>query len=117
MTEQYLHALLNQASSQIEEKALVPQASTPSNIIISADTEHPKKKRKGPKGPNPLSVKKKKVRIGIESAGLGDVQGQVKVGAKRRLDDNDDDSHENEKKKPTRKRRKKLKTQNEAITA
>jgi len=35
--------------------------------IKKAETEKPKKKRKGPKEPNPLSCKKKKVKETIEN--------------------------------------------------
>ncbi|KAF5377531.1 hypothetical protein D9615_005249 [Tricholomella constricta] len=44
----------------VEEKALHPSASDMTLVGPSTSTEPPRKKKKGPKGPNPLSVKKKK---------------------------------------------------------
>jgi U3 small nucleolar RNA-associated protein 23 len=50
---------------QTEEQALKPKASEAEKIeknnAAHAPTEPPRKKRMGPKGPNPLSVKRKKV--------------------------------------------------------
>ncbi|KAG6845979.1 hypothetical protein H0H87_011027 [Tephrocybe sp. NHM501043] len=48
-----------ETKSAMEEKALHPSASDLTLVGPSTSTEIPKK-RKGPKGPNPLSVKKKK---------------------------------------------------------
>ncbi|KAG5644727.1 hypothetical protein DXG03_007856 [Asterophora parasitica] len=44
----------------MEEKTLLPTASDMTLVGSSTSTELPKKKKRGPKGPNPLSVKKKK---------------------------------------------------------
>jgi len=48
------------AKESVEEKALHPSAPEIATLPSTAPPEPPKKKRKGPKGPNPLSVKKKK---------------------------------------------------------
>lgn len=50
------YAILN--ALQNEEEALKPSGS---DLALIPKAEELKKKRKGPKGPNPLSVKKKKV--------------------------------------------------------
>ncbi|KIJ26037.1 hypothetical protein M422DRAFT_785358 [Sphaerobolus stellatus SS14] len=79
-----------------EEKALLPptlDAKQPQK------TEEPKKKRKGPKAPNPLSVKKKKVR---------ETQGPPEQGQKRKhMEEDEGQTVADNSTKPKRKRRKK----------
>ena len=63
-----------------------PSASDKKIIISLAPPEPPKRKKKGPKGPNPMSVKKKKAR---------EPDSPIKVGEKRKrevgnLDTKDD---------------------------
>lgn len=65
-------------SVQAEEKALLPSDPERSRITAERSTEAPKRK-KGPKAPNPLSVKKKKVRT--------DESNQTKVGEKRKFEE------------------------------
>ncbi|KAI0735249.1 Fcf1-domain-containing protein, partial [Earliella scabrosa] len=48
------------AKALAEEQALHPTAPEAAKLPTAAPSEPPKKKKKGPKGPNPLSVKKKK---------------------------------------------------------
>lgn len=75
--------------SQMEEKTLHPSApelaSLPSTSTI---VEPPRKKKKGPKGPNPLSVKKKKSKPD-QSASAPRKSGsqEMEAGAKRKRDD------------------------------
>ena len=82
---------------QAEEKALLPSA--PESRQVTTE-EVPKRKRKGPKGPNPLSVKKKR-------ASTNDSQATAGTKRKReegRMSQSDGVEHEG---KPKRKRRKK----------
>ncbi|KAJ7597229.1 Fcf1-domain-containing protein [Mycena floridula] len=72
-----------------EEKALLPTALAPSMEPA------PKKKKKGPKGPNPLSVKKKKTPTAVKPEATGE---------KRKRDDEADEQ-------PTRKRKRRRKTE------
>lgn len=58
-------------SKQIEEKALHPSAPDLALVGTSAISEPAHKKRKGPKGPNPLSIKKKKTEGFSGSSGKG----------------------------------------------
>ena len=59
--------------------------------VTSAPAEPPRKKKKGPKGPNPLSVKKKKPKPGATvPKQSGDSVAQA--GEKRKRHDGDDDS-------------------------
>ncbi|KAJ6574811.1 Fcf1-domain-containing protein [Mycena capillaripes] len=82
-----------------EEQALHPTGSEQQILAgPSSSTEPPRKKKKGPKGPNPLSVKKKKVDNVVKSPAnkgkgkekpVSGVRDAV-VGEKRKRDDNDD---------------------------
>ncbi|KAJ6519534.1 PIN domain-like protein [Mycena sanguinolenta] len=70
-----------------EEQALHASGSEKRSLAPSTSTEPPRKKKKGPKGPNPLSVKKKKVESQPPSAkGKKDAA----VGEKRKREDVDD---------------------------
>jgi U3 small nucleolar RNA-associated protein 23 len=80
---------------QAEQDALAP--STSERVVLQAaipPTEPISRKKKRPKGPNPLSVKKKTTKHGVEEAKKGtkvvntNQVEQVDVGSKRkRLDD------------------------------
>ncbi|KAF7339900.1 rRNA-processing protein utp23 [Mycena venus] len=81
-----------------EEQALHPTGSEKQSLAPSTSAEPPRKKKKGPKGPNPLSVKKKKVESKPPPA---KDKGKAKekpvagardavVGDKRKRDDTDD---------------------------
>ena len=65
--------------------------------MTAAPDEPPRKKRKGPKGPNPLSVKKKKVKVDenrARTAAIGKVKKRddsAAVGQKRKRDTDGDD--------------------------
>ncbi|CCM00948.1 uncharacterized protein FIBRA_02995 [Fibroporia radiculosa] len=50
------------AKTSVEETALYPSTSEITALPSSVPAEQPRKKKKGPKGPNPLSVKKKIVK-------------------------------------------------------
>ena len=89
---------------QAEEKALLPTDPERSQITTEGSVEAPKRKRKGPKAPNPLSVKKKKMRTDDSN----------QVGGKRKFEE-EQTSHpsggntqETGDGKPKRKRRKKV---------
>ena len=89
----------------MEEKALLPSAPERSQISTERAMEAPKRKKRGPKAPNPLSVKKKKVKT--------DDSNQM-VGGKRKFEEektshlNGDTTEEPGDGKPKRKRRKKV---------
>ncbi|KAJ7130066.1 Fcf1-domain-containing protein [Mycena crocata] len=81
-----------------EEQALHATGSEQRNLTHpSISDEPPRKKKKGPKGPNPLSVKKKKVEMvakpvkdkgkGKEKEQLGSQVKDAVVGEKRKRDD------------------------------
>lgn len=74
---------------QADEKALLPTQSELSALPSKAPAELPKK-RKGPKGPNPLSVKKKKTAENSVATSKGKgkqrVPPQHTVGEKRKRD-------------------------------
>ncbi|KAF8213376.1 Fcf1-domain-containing protein [Mycena galopus ATCC 62051] len=79
--------------SKSEEQALHATGSEKQSLVPSTSTEPPRKKKKGPKGPNPLSVKKKKVEIQPPAKDKG--KGKEKprdaaVGEKRKRDVTDD---------------------------
>ena len=84
---------------QNEEAKLLPSTvAGPSNSNSTEPSEPVKKKRRGPKGPNPLSVKKKVVKEGRrepknESKGKGKEETTVEIGKKRKRDDGGDDDH------------------------
>ena len=76
--------------------------------VASAPAEPPRKKKKGPKGPNPLSVKKKKPKPGA-TVPKQSADSVVQAGEKRKRHDVDDDStaHKLEGSGHKRKRRRK----------
>ncbi|KAJ7169588.1 Fcf1-domain-containing protein [Mycena filopes] len=86
-----------------EEQALHPTGSEKQTLAgPSTATEPPRKKKKGPKGPNPLSVKKKKVDTAPKPSAKDKGKGKEKppvelrdaaVGEKRKRDDTDDMEH------------------------
>jgi len=58
----------------------------------SAPTEQPKRRRKGPKGPNPLSVKKMKTQPAAAPQVKGNTRSDtVLAGMKRRVEDDSND--------------------------
>ncbi|KAJ7666411.1 Fcf1-domain-containing protein [Mycena rosella] len=82
-----------------EEQALHPTGSEQQSLARpSSSTEPPRKKKKGPKGPNPLSMKKKKVETASKPPAKDKGKGKEKeqpakdaaVGEKRKRDDADD---------------------------
>jgi len=77
------------AKQAAEEKALHVPASDKSLLKSSAPQpqETVRKKRNGPKGPNPLSVKKKKMQMTTKPE-------QPQVLAKRKRDTNDEDNQQ-----------------------
>jgi U3 small nucleolar RNA-associated protein 23 len=87
--------------AQAEEKALhVPASDRP--LLKSAapqPQETVRKKRIGPKGPNPLSVKKKKMQITTKPE-------QPQVLAKRKRDANDEDNQQTPSSQHRKRRRK-----------
>ncbi|KAF8581366.1 Fcf1-domain-containing protein [Ramaria rubella] len=91
------------AKRQAEEKAQLPTAPERSQLSTDEPVEQ-KRKRKGPKAPNPLSVKKKKARP--------DNVASVTAGVKRKHEDTShpgvSDAQEFAEGKPKRKRRKKM---------
>ncbi|OCH96485.1 Fcf1-domain-containing protein [Obba rivulosa] len=83
------------AKEAMEEKTLLPSApemeKLSSTSAVPAAVEPSRKKRKGPKGPNPLSVKKKKTKSDQSAPAhrkTGDQEKQA--GAKRRREDDDE---------------------------
>ncbi|KAF8898549.1 Fcf1-domain-containing protein [Infundibulicybe gibba] len=112
-----------QTKTRTEEQALHPSA--PDLALIgrpSTSAEPAHKKRKGPKGPNPLSVKKKKVNPPIV-----DVQERAEVGQKRKCRSLESEIEETGEPRPAagvvtaavkrRKRRKKLAAKYLGLTA
>ncbi|KAJ7139831.1 Fcf1-domain-containing protein [Mycena epipterygia] len=88
-----------QSKEHTEEQALHPTGSEQQTLKRpSTSTEPPRKKKKGPKGPNPLSVKKKKVESVAKPAVKDKGKGKEKetpvrdavVGEKRKRDETDD---------------------------
>ncbi|KAI0724472.1 Fcf1-domain-containing protein [Cerioporus squamosus] len=75
-----------------EEKALHPTAPEAAKLPTTAPTEPPRKKKKGPKGPNPLSVKKKKPNAAATTKDAPPAKSKAEVGEKRRREDGDVDS-------------------------
>ncbi|KAG5654740.1 hypothetical protein H0H81_003748 [Sphagnurus paluster] len=72
----------------MEEKTLQPSSSDITFVGPSTSTVPPRKK-KGPKGPNPLSVKKKKKleEIPVRKPKADSMQSATKAGDKRKRDD------------------------------
>ena len=75
---------------QAEEQALHPSAPEAAKLPTAAPSEPPKKKKKGPKGPNPLSVKKKKPKPSDSATKMKDSSVMKALGEKRKRDDEDD---------------------------
>ncbi|KAJ7357068.1 PIN domain-like protein [Mycena albidolilacea] len=86
-----------QSKEYREEQALHPTGSEKQSLAPSTSAEPPRKKKKGPKGPNPLSVKKKKVET---KPPVAKDKGKAKerpvpeaaAGEKRKRDDTADDN-------------------------
>ncbi|KAI0762909.1 PIN domain-like protein [Fomes fomentarius] len=72
-----------------EEKALHPTAPEAAKLPLAAPEEPPRKKKRGPKGPNPLSVKKKKSKPGDTTLKKSRDQDAV-TGQKRKRDVDED---------------------------
>ncbi|KAH9857848.1 Fcf1-domain-containing protein [Lenzites betulinus] len=69
-----------------ESKALLPSGSEAATLPAAPTQEPPKKRKKGPKGPNPLSVKKKKSQTeGSTKKSAGEAP-RAQVGEKRKRD-------------------------------
>jgi U3 small nucleolar RNA-associated protein 23 len=110
-----LYLLIN---AQAEQDALGP--STSERDILSAATpqvEHVPKKKRGPKGPNPLSVKKKTRKQSVQepkkanfTRPAGDEQAEVRGKRKR---DESDSNDEASSPKPKRRRRHKSHSQDQ----
>ncbi|KAI0778105.1 PIN domain-like protein [Trametes elegans] len=91
-----------------EEKALHPSAPEAAKLPARAPTEPPRKKKKGPKGPNPLSVKKKKTQT--ESGKPVKSADSQASGEKRKREEETDANHSAQRSEGTghkRKRRRK----------
>jgi U3 small nucleolar RNA-associated protein 23 len=102
------------AKMAAEEKSLHAPASDMSYLESPKSPDIPRRKKKGPKGPNPLSVKRKKVKpstnkseqtssgniVTTKRAGDGNV-----VATKRRRDADDADSQPTSRRKRARKSR------------
>ncbi|KAF8523152.1 Fcf1-domain-containing protein [Hysterangium stoloniferum] len=97
-----------EAKRKAEEKALLP-ASDGRPVIGDVNATELKRKRKGPKGPNPLSVKKKKIRTEEVDEAKSGVKGKVEDDCDAPSGDIQDSSN-----KPKRKRRKKVHVANTA---
>jgi len=98
------------AKHRAEQDALVP--STSERAILNAATpqvEHVPKKKRGPKGPNPLSVKKKKPSVqepkkaNFASTAQGE---QVEARGKRKRDESDSNGEASLPRPKPRRRRK-----------
>ncbi|KAF8508124.1 PIN domain-like protein [Gautieria morchelliformis] len=97
-----------QAKRRAEEKALLPSDPEQKQIKTDGPVDVPKRK-KGPKAPNPLSVKKKKVRTDDSNQ----TTGQTKAGGKRKLEEDGtsrptSDMQDSGDDKPRRKRRRRI---------
>lgn len=76
-------------SEQMDEAALLPAESELANLPASAQQPEPPKKKRGPKGPNPLSVKRKKTAV-PRPAQPGFKSNSTPVGSKRKRGDEQD---------------------------
>ncbi|KAF9535850.1 Fcf1-domain-containing protein [Crepidotus variabilis] len=97
------------AKEKIEEGRLHATGSDLHLVGSSLTSDPPKKKRKGPKGPNPLSVKQKKA-VPVDSPASNRETPTLaipKVGDKRRAEDDEDNL---EKVQPSKRKRKRRKT-------
>jgi len=95
-----------EAKRDTEEKALLPSAPERGQVVGPGAEEPPKKKRKGPKGPNPLSVKKKKVKTDDGAQATGSKRKREGDHSSRLQGDGDNGVTFEDKSK--RKRRKKI---------
>jgi len=101
-----------QAKQSMEEQALHPTASDMTLVSASGSAEPIRKKRKGPKGPNPLSVKKKKVVEASKARPRPVPVTKANVGEKRKRGEEnkaqgEDEIISNDVEPPQRKRRRK----------
>ena len=71
--------------AQAEEQTLHPSAPEMANLPSSGVPAEPPKKRKGPKGPNPLSVKKKKSKDEVDTHNKKQESERSDAGSKRKL--------------------------------
>ncbi|KAJ7456696.1 Fcf1-domain-containing protein [Mycena latifolia] len=92
-----------------EEQALHPTGSEQLTLAPPTSTEPPRKKKKGPKGPNPLSMKKKKVESVAKPPAKKDKgKGKEKelpvrdvvTGQKRKRDDTDEQDRARQEQRP-----------------
>lgn len=111
----------NVSCYKAEHQILLPSASEMARLQTTAPTEEPpRKKRKGPKGPNPLSVKKKKaVQPAASAPKAAPTKGNEKIshtGEKRKRPEHDaaEPTHLDEASKPGRKRKRRRKVANMA---
>jgi len=78
------------AKELAEQKTLLPSSSEASRLAPApSESEPPKKKRKGPKGPNPLSVKKKKTTMAANPREPPKLMEQEQSGKKRKREEQD----------------------------
>ncbi|KAJ3561961.1 hypothetical protein NP233_g9870 [Leucocoprinus birnbaumii] len=83
-----------QAKTRAEEQVLHATILDKDHTTASAPKTNPlPKKKKGPKGPNPLSVKKKKAPPANQSK-ANEVENVVRVGVKRQREDTDNEDSE-----------------------
>ncbi|KAH9946692.1 PIN domain-like protein [Amylocystis lapponica] len=84
-------ATLN-AKETVEEEALHPSAPEKAGLPSATSTEPTPKKKRGPKGPNPLSIKKKKAKADLPNgqAKKQDQPTQREVGQKRKREETND---------------------------
>ncbi|KNZ73474.1 rRNA-processing protein utp23 [Termitomyces sp. J132] len=90
-----------ETKAAVRQKALQPSPSELTFIGPSTSAETPKKKKRGPKGPNPLSVKKKK-KLPVESPSstkgktksvIAHISTSVSTDKKRKRNEHDDQPH------------------------
>jgi len=106
---QVSQAFQNLHLNQMEEQSLHPTASDLNLVSSTATPPIAKKKKKGPKGPNPLSVKKKKVSAEPSKKDKGKSREHIakvkedhsEIGAKRKRNAPEDgeDNHTSSKKR------------------
>ncbi|KAJ7071304.1 Fcf1-domain-containing protein [Mycena amicta] len=88
------------ASKEMREEQALHVTGSEKSGLPQGSTEPVKKKKKGPKGPNPLSVKKKKVEPPPAPA-----KTDIAVGQKRRRDQDEGPAPDQQSSEPARKKR------------
>ncbi|PCH33571.1 Fcf1-domain-containing protein [Wolfiporia cocos MD-104 SS10] len=107
------------AKGSAEERALHPSAPELAKLPSTAAAEPPKKKKKGPKGPNPLSVKKKKAKVDQPTSKekKSSKDEHVRVGEKRRRDEDTEEPKTPATEGSGHKRKRRRKTHNSTTPA